>query len=309
MGVICFASLKGGVGKTSAAVNVSHALAKRDCQTLLIDLDPTAHATGFFIRDRVDSPLAVLFSKYREDPALHGDGLLEAVHAGRMPLMKQVRSCLSLLPGGADLRGLLTTQCSETFCALLNRLLSELNPLFDHIVIDTSPDLLALSGAAVSASALTVVPIDGSAMSIAGLEALVQDGSRSHEPCWAVLRMMVNRAARRVSRLSAERLEQNVKPRAHEFWEDQDSEESPIFLLNSIIYRTEAQNRLSYEARTALDEPSSALSDQYLCLARELEEVLALCEERENQEPVMGELWEALAAMSHQTVMEDEVSS
>ena len=48
MGVICFASLKGGVGKTSAAVNTAHAFATAGCETVLVDLDPSCNASLFF---------------------------------------------------------------------------------------------------------------------------------------------------------------------------------------------------------------------------------------------------------------------
>jgi len=48
MSIVCFASLKGGVGKTTLALNVSAAFAERGCKTLIIDLDPTAHSTRLF---------------------------------------------------------------------------------------------------------------------------------------------------------------------------------------------------------------------------------------------------------------------
>ena len=75
MGIICFTSLKGGVGKTSLSSNVAHAFTQRGATTLLIDLDPTGHATRLFrtpsekdIAD-IESPLArfLLSSELEED--------------------------------------------------------------------------------------------------------------------------------------------------------------------------------------------------------------------------------------------------
>ena len=49
MSIFCFSSLKGGVGKTSLSVNVAHAFARRGCRTLIVDLDPSAHASRLFL--------------------------------------------------------------------------------------------------------------------------------------------------------------------------------------------------------------------------------------------------------------------
>ena len=59
--------------------------------------------------------------------------------------------------------------------------------------------------------------------------------------------------------------------------------QEPIYLLNSMIYRTEQQNRLTFTGRTAFDDRSTAkLAEQYLGVARELEEIITLVSPKES---------------------------
>ena len=56
--------------------------------------------------------------------------------------------------------------------------------------------------------------------------------------------------------------------------------EKPIYLLRSLLYRTESQNQLTFTGKTALDSrQTSALAEQYLSVAKEVESLLASKEE------------------------------
>ncbi|HQH27456.1 MAG TPA: hypothetical protein PLP17_08680, partial [Oligoflexia bacterium] len=53
-------------------------------------------------------------------------------------------------------------------------------------------------------------------------------------------------------------------------------DDRPIYLLNSVVYRTEDQNKLTFLGKTAFDLRATAkLAEQYLGVARELEQILS----------------------------------
>ena len=345
MGVICISSLKGGVGKTTVSVNVSAAFAARDCETLLIDLDPTAHATRYFNPEHVNTSAAV--SAEDASPSLAncflgpdfsdfqaasspGDGEgEEAFHRQRLEnsltraelLRSIVRPQLSVIPGGAELRHFLWGRGARVFRTLFPMLIEQLRSMYDYIVIDTPPDFNVLTRNAIAQSDLVVVPVDSSAMSIHCLEQLVASAEHIKGPAWSIVRTMVNKQATRSRACTDERLNRNLfltnaqeqedldsmdmefdssnpeqfmafleqhermdrgskRPKKAASTEKYSNTESPIFLLDSITYRTEQQNRMTFVGKTCFDSKAfSALSEQYLKLARELEQLIGLSDE------------------------------
>lgn len=341
MSVICFASLKGGVGKTSLSINVSHAFAKRGCESLLIDCDPIAHTSRFFQDVGLGvphSPLAELFVPMdsRRPERSTGDLIDLAISSG-LSMIVPVRPGLAVLPAGAELRYFLWGRGARCFKSLFPQLIQELRGSYDHIVIDTPPDFHVLTRSAIAVSDLVVVPVDASQMSIFCLEEIVQSAAHIKGPTWAIIRAMVTRQALSLHRLRETRLEQNLDLRRHELRSEEEGQDSfeevnlenpedfiamvqqheltkgralasvgsakrspvsgkssrndsPIYLLNSIIYRTEQQNRLSFLGKTAQDaRATSKLGDQYLNVARELEEILTLSTVKRQARPSGGD--------------------
>src|SRR5437879_2737531 len=95
MRIIAIANQKGGCGKTTTAVSLSWVLASRGRRTLVVDLDPQAHATMALgvNPEGLDLNLADVLSTSVFDPrALRLDGILRAV-----------RENLWLVPGGVEL--------------------------------------------------------------------------------------------------------------------------------------------------------------------------------------------------------------
>ena len=358
MATVCFASVKGGVGKTSVSVNVTHAFAKRGCKTLIVDCDPTAHATRYLsqrLRDgqKVEAPLAHLFFHANQLKNLGdtcsdtcsdtckglSDDLVEKLFCGQQPLLEEVRENVSLLSSGSELRHFLWGRGAKAFKVCFQELVSELQSIYDVIIIDTPPDYNILTRNAIAVSDLVVVPVDSSEMSINSLEELVTCASHIEGPRWAIVRTMVNRVAKKVRAIRDAKLEerfslispkdmpdeenllnsqefismlqereaQNGSDLAGDFSsgaavaegisfgssqlksleDDTEGEvvDSPIYLLENLIRRTELHNKLSYFGRTAFDTAESKdLASQYSALASEIEEVLSLIEEERGGE-------------------------
>jgi chromosome partitioning protein len=321
MGVICFSSLKGGVGNTTLSLKVAAAYAERGGETLLIDLDPTAHTTRFFMRGEQlpESPLARLFLS---NSVSQNESLIDVSVQKKINLLREVRKRLVLLPAGAELRHFLWGKGAHTFKHLFSKLIRELRPSFDYIVIDTPPDFSIIVRNALATSDLVVVPVDGSAMSIDCLNQLISDASHIKGPQWCIVRSMVSKQASRLRKISENRIKENLSVK--EFAEDEDFEEAldetldgqneftkssdnfisfvsdtenisstsepvqnenPIYLLDSMVYRTEEQNKLSFSSKTAFEtKKTSSLALQYKTLARELDALLMVTEEKKSGE-------------------------
>lgn len=321
MGIICFTSLKGGVGKTSLSSNVAHALTERGSETLLIDLDPAGHATRFFKspgqRDQVplESPLArlIIGSELNEND-LKGKSLIEYSITEKIPLLTSVRPHLALIPSGPELRHFLWGRGARGFKMFFHRLIKELHSSYDYIIIDTPPDFNVLTRNAIASADLSVVPVDSSAMSIHCMEEVINSSMHIKGPVWAIVRTMVAKQATTMHKLTEDRLQKNLQVcdpseidqtdnlysesenmldfianhhqhSVNEKIEEQKltvQEASPVYLLNSIIYRTEQQNKLSFLGKTAFDfKAESPLKQQYYSVIRELEYLLSFSTEQQ----------------------------
>lgn len=291
MGVICFSSLKGGVGKTSLSINVAAALAQRGGETLLIDLDPAAHTSRFFSKSRIleEAPLPRLFL----NPDIRtSKSILELALAKKINLLKGVRERLVLLPGGAELRHFFWGKGTQSVKDNFAKLISELNMSFDYIVIDTAPDLNILVRNAIASADIAVAPVDGSVMSIDCLNQLMNDVSHIQGPQWAIVRSMFSKKASTLRSMSDQCIRESLDIQDLDFEEtgidaDRLSSETqssePIYLLDSIIHRTEEQNKLTYKSQTAFENKvTKKLALEYENLSRELDALLMVVEDKKD---------------------------
>lgn len=164
--ILCIANQKGGVGKTTSAVNLSAALAVSEQKTLLVDCDPQGNATTGLGIDKQ----AVAKSLYH--------GIIG--EAGHSELIADTEiEALKVVPSGIDLIGVEVEMVSlpqrET---ILKKLLAALSSRFEYIIIDCPPSLGLLTVNALTAANSVLIPLQCEFYALEGLGQLLQTVKR-----------------------------------------------------------------------------------------------------------------------------------
>ena len=160
--VIAIANQKGGVGKTTTAINLGASLAVAEHRVLVVDMDPQGNATsGLGV-----SPSADLMTIY--DVLVNGSEAEEAVVEGvQFPL-------LSLMPSDRNLAGaeieLVGAWSRET---ILRRALEPVRNRYDYILIDCPPSLGLLTLNTLTAADSVLIPIQCEFYALEGLSQLL----------------------------------------------------------------------------------------------------------------------------------------
>jgi chromosome partitioning protein len=158
--IICIANQKGGVAKTTTAINLAFGLAKKGQATLLVDTDPQANTT-----------VAVIG---RQEPLLTIYDLLARDRSFEEVVIDTRQEHLDLLPSEIDLAGAEAEFIGQVGSQVLlrNKLKGNTLAKYKFVILDTPPSLGLLTLNALAVSKEIIIPISASFFALKGLQQL-----------------------------------------------------------------------------------------------------------------------------------------
>ena len=159
--ILCIANQKGGVGKTTTAINLSAALAVAEKKTLLVDCDPQGNATTGMGLEKTDIEKTLYHG-------MIGEAGIESL------IMDSEIETLKMIPSRVELIGYEVEMMSDPNREnTLKHLLAVVEPAFDYILIDCPPSLSLLTVNAMTAAHSMLIPLQCEFYALEGLGQLL----------------------------------------------------------------------------------------------------------------------------------------
>src|ERR1700735_1761554 len=245
--VYAIANQKGGVGKTTTAVNVAACIAEAGYETLVIDVDPQANATvGLGLPP---SPVAGLYE------VLAGEG------GAAQAIVESSVEKLKLLPAGPGLAGAnIELPRTDGFEQRLREVIAPIRDSYEYIVLDCPPSLGPLTVSALVAADRVIVPVQTEYFALEGLAGLLETLAlvqRELNPRLTVAGMLLTMHDNRT------RLGRDVEREVREHFAD--------LVFNTVIPRNVRVGEApSYGLPVTHHDPHSAGAAAYFELAKEV---------------------------------------
>lgn len=242
--ILAITNSKGGVGKTTTAINLATSLASRGRHTLLVDLDPQAHATRCVLEGEPERNIS--------------DFIMERPSQACRAIFESTVPNLDIVPSGPDL-----TETAELLSARirreerLSRALEGVSDEYQHVILDCPPVLGILAYNALIAADQLIIPVQPGVGAVVGIDALLDATRELRDDVDVAYRILITMFDIRTTRTNAmveELLEEKQKR-----------------LLKTIISKSEALNQANLASQPIqIYAPSSRGRYEYDALCDEI---------------------------------------
>ncbi len=160
--IIAVANQKGGVGKTTTAINFSSCLAMAEKKTLLIDIDPQANSTSGIGFDKTITDSSIY------DVLISKKEMLDIILTTELSYLNVAPSSIALVGAEVEMVGMLSRE------SVLAKALAPIVDKYDYIIIDCPPSLGLLTINALTAANAVMIPIQCEYYALEGLSQLLR---------------------------------------------------------------------------------------------------------------------------------------